>query len=197
MPTSAERCPDRVGPQAGFTLLEIMVVVGLLGMVILPILGVREQSSQRAYRSAHMSTALNYAEQLLADAMVMTQERDEYGGPIDGDPEYSYVLTLREFDLSTGLHLDEEADDALYQDDPDAALAYQPSDADTVPEEEDEERTNPHRVRRFSIEVFWPRWDAPEGEEDEESLDSVILEGFLPRYWEDEEDDEDDSGGAR
>lgn len=201
MPSSAEHTltlPAAGAAQRGFTLLEIMCVVGLLGVVILPILGVREQSSQRAYRSSHMIVALNYAEQILADAMVMTDERDELVGQIEDDPQYTYTLTLKEFDLSTGMHQDEDLDDEFYQDDSDAALAYQPGDSGTTPEEEDEERDNPHRVRRFSIEVRWPKWSVPDGEDEQSdaAFDSVLLEGFLPRYWEDEEEEDDGTSGV-
>jgi hypothetical protein len=42
---------------------------------------------------------------------------------------------------------------------------------------EEDDRENPHKVRRFEIQVFWPGLEL-------DKEDSVMLEGFLPRVWE-------------
>jgi prepilin-type N-terminal cleavage/methylation domain-containing protein len=172
MQTSADR-----RRQAGFTLLEVMATVGLVGLVLLPILQVREQASHRAYQTSHMMRGLNYAQTLLSQQTRSLDELDEWEGRIEDEPAFRYVVTLEDWDLATGRSESEGDEDDLFND-PSGAIP--PSDAATTLEDLTDD---PHLVRRFHIEVFWPSLDAG----DAEAEDSVVLEGFLPRIWEEED----------
>jgi len=194
MPTSADRRTEK-----GFTLLEVMVAVGLLGLVILPILRVRQIATRSAYNASHLVTALSHAEQLLSDYALNWREIDNLEGEIEEEAGnrrrteavYRYLVTMKEYDLSTGLNVyDDEMDDDVFSDYEQGLL---PGDAGIPPEDEDEERGNPHRVRRYEITMFWPSWGANESESDkDESLDELTIEGFLPRVYEDEEKEADE-----
>jgi prepilin-type N-terminal cleavage/methylation domain-containing protein len=193
MPTSADRAPHRglLRGQAGFTLLEIMVVVGIVGLCILPILTVKGQSTARAYKAKMMRTAMDHAERLLVDCMRTEEEYDRYESTIEQDSTFTYVLTLEEFDVSTGLTA-EEAEDVEAEEDDGQSLfgGSTPGDAGVGnPDEDDEERDNPHLVRRFRIRVLWPSWDG----EDDEADDYVDLEGYLPRVFDREEEEDDEA----
>lgn len=188
MPTSAEGRSER-----GFTLLEIMVTVALLGLVILPILQVRQASTRKAYRASRLIMGLSHAEQLLADCALQLRELEGLEGEIESDPAFTYSMTLKEYDLSTGLNVyDDELEDDVFDDYEQGLL---PGDAGLPPDDEDEERSSPHRVRRYKITVFWPSWDAPSADdEDDDALDELTIEGFLPRVFEEEEEDDEETG---
>ncbi len=188
MPTSAEGRSER-----GFTLLEIMVTVAMLGFVILPMLQVRQTSTRKAYRASRLIMGLSHAEQLLADCALEVRELEGLEGEVEGDPTFTYEMTLKEYDLSTGLNVyDDELEEDVFDDYEQGLL---PGDAGVPPDDEDEERSSPHRVRRYKITVFWPSWDAPGADdEDDDALDELTIEGFLPRVFEEEEEDDDEAG---
>ncbi len=171
MSTSAE--PRR---PSGFTLLEIMVTVALVGICILPLLEVRESSSQMAYRSGHQLRALAWAEQLLQERMLDPDEVQEEVGVIEEDPVYSWVLTLEDYDLSTGRVVEEDEPQGFSQSSNFSQTsnftAGAPGDAVVPDEDEVADEHSQHRVRRFKLAVRWPSLsgDAP---------DELLLEGFL------------------
>ncbi len=161
--------------QAGFTLLEIMVTVMLLGIVILPILQIREDATNRAIRSKYMLLALHHAQELIATHGREVEQIDAFEGRFEELPEFRYELTLQDWDLATGRPEDEEDQDPFAND----FGAIAPSDAEAADEEM---RSDPHRVRRFSVKVYFP--DSKKEDEEEH----VALEGFLPRVWEENSD---------
>ncbi|RKY21656.1 MAG: hypothetical protein DRQ55_03515 [Planctomycetota bacterium] len=174
---------------AGFTLLEIMATVALVGLLVLPMLEVREQATARAYKASRMNAAMDHAERLLVKCMSTVEVYDRYESPVELDPQFTSILTLEEFDVSTGLTRD-EADDMQDTEGEGESLfgAVIPGDAGGGElDEDDEERNNPHLMRRFRIRVEWLSWDG----EDDESHDHVDLEGYLPRIWEREQEPED------
>ncbi|MDG2149411.1 MAG: type II secretion system protein [Planctomycetota bacterium] len=164
---------DKSQAQRGFTLLEVMVTIGLIGVVLLPILTVREQATNRAYRSKYMLLALHHAQELLAEHGREIEPIDKYEGRVEEENSLRYVITFEDWDLATG-----RSEDEMLEEDPFANDfgAIPPSDA--VAEEEEEDINDPHRVRRFSIKVYYPDVE----EVDQEQM--VALEGFLPRMWE-------------
>lgn len=176
MPRSGESRASRSTRQRqrGFTLLEVMVTIGLIGVVLLPILAVREQATNRAYRSKYMLAALHHAQELLAEHGREIEPIDKYEGRVEEEPSLRYLITFEDWDLATGRPEDEELDD----NDPfgNNFGAIPPSDA--VAEEEEEDIDDPHRVRRFSIKVYYPDVEEVDAEQ------VVVLEGFLPRMWE-------------
>ena len=167
MPRSAEP------RQRGFTLLEVMVTVGLIGIVLLPILQVREQATNRAFRSKYMLLALHHGQELLARYGREIDQIDKYEGRVEEAPSLRYEISFQDWDLSTGRPVDEELEDDPFAND---YGALPPSDA--VAAEEEEDIDDPHRVRRFSIKIYFPDVDT----EDKEEM--VVLEGFIPRMWE-------------
>jgi prepilin-type N-terminal cleavage/methylation domain-containing protein len=173
MSTSASR---RRRP-SGFTLLEIMVTVALVGVCILPLLELRESSSQMAYRSGHQLRALAYGEQLLQERLLDPDEVKEEVGVIEEDPVYSWVLTIEDYDLSTGRVVEEDEEQGFSQSSNFSQTSNftsgAPGDAVVPDENEVADEHSQHRVRRFKLAVRWPALsgDAP---------DELLLEGFLP-----------------
>ena len=174
MPTSAERRRT----QSGFLLLEVMVTVALIGGLILPILLVRESAQNRAYHSGHIMRALQYAEVLLANSMREPTPQSSQEGYVEDDRAFRYEILIEDWDLGTGRSEKENEEDEDNQDFGTNSVGdgSNPLDAGIGGVEEDD-RNNPHKVRRFEVEVFWPGLE-PDKE------DSLVLEGFLPRIWE-------------
>jgi len=166
--------------QQGFTLLEIMVTVGLIGITILPILQVREEATNRAWRTAQMLRALHHAQELLAEYGREIRQMDKFESRVEEEPVFRYVITFEDWDLSTGRPEDELEDDDLLDDNPTGSIV--PPDAGVL---EEDVRDDPHRVRRFRIKIFWPDVNDFENEDAEEEL---MIEGFLPRMWEEQSD---------
>ena len=178
MPASADPHPPGRAPrgavaagQGGFTLLEIMVTVAILGLAILPMLHVREKAANRAYRTTHLMRGLHHAEELVARYGREKDQIPQFEGVVEEEPQFRYLMTFENWDLASGRSEDELEEDA---EDEDSGI-IRPPDAGTV---EEDPRGDPHKVRRYRIEVFWPNI------EEEDAEESVVLEGFLPRIWE-------------
>jgi len=170
MPTSADRPRPRHTAEGGFTLLEIMTTVGLVAVVLLPILAEREHSMNRAYRATYMLRALHHAEEILAERARDHEQADLAQGWVEEDEAFRYEFTVKNYDLSTGRDEDEEDENDFGPNAPVDAGRNEPDEA--------EDRDDPHKVRRFKIQVYWP------GLDDEEEEESIVLEGYLPRIWE-------------
>lgn len=166
----------RSRPARGFTLLEIMVSVAVLGMLI-PLLRLREQASARVERALNLLEATSHAETLLARRLRDVQPVDGEEGYVEDDPHFRYQLTLENFDLSTGRSEEEEEDWQEQQDSLFGAGTVPPDAA--VAESAEEDKANPHLVRRFELRLLWPH------EEEADAERELVLEGFLPRIWED------------
>ena len=163
---------------AGFTLLEIMVCVAVVGLCILPLLEVREQSSRMAYKSGHMLLALSYGDKILSERMLDPDKAKDETGVIEEDPAFGYTLTVEDYDLSTGRVVEEKDDANAFSTTTSFSTTSQfttgvPQDAVPGPDDVAAADTQ-HRVRRVKISITWP---ALEGEE----RDELLLEGFLPR----------------
>lgn len=177
MPTSADRSGTLAQPatarvQGGFTLLEIMLCVAIIGVVLLPMLQARGQAQALAFRAERMFDATNLAQEFLAVRIRDLQSVREERGVIEEDPSFRYEFTLENFDLSTGYGEDEEQTDPFgdYQ-------GYVPGDAQSP--DEKEERT-PYKVRRYELTLSWDGFDEDSEEE------SYKIEGYLPRIWDPE-----------
>ncbi|GJM20344.1 MAG: hypothetical protein DHS20C15_02590 [Planctomycetota bacterium] len=152
--------------------MEIMAAVFMLGVLLLPLLTIKERATSRVERAHARLVALGHAEDMLSLARRDPKEHLEAEGRVDGDEWYRYEFTLEDWDTSTSFAdtEDDEAESGLFDDN-------SPLDAGIPPTGEEEE-TDPHKVRRFQIEIFWPDFERPDVE------DSIRLDGFLPRVAE-------------
>lgn len=160
--------PGSDGERA-FTLMEIMAAVFMLGVLLMPLLTIRERATGRVERAHARLRALVHAENLLSRHLRDTDELLDDEGLVEEDPFFRYEATFEDWDLDTGLPA--EDDDEL--DDRGLFGENAPADAG-VPPDEAEDFTF-HEVRRFEIEIFWPHADRADDEE------SLRVEGFLPR----------------
>jgi len=180
MSTSA----DRRRASSGFTLLEIMVTVAVVGLCILPLLQVREQSSVIAYKSGHLMRALAYGEKMLTERLLDPDKTKDEAGVIEEDPVYAYVLTVEDYDLSTGRVVEEEDDENGFQQDTNFSTTSNftsgvPQDA--APTAEDvAAKDSQHRVRRIKLTISWPSLE-------DDAREEYLLEGFLPPVVEQDE----------
>ncbi len=169
--------PSRPGPaQAGFTLLEVMFALLVVGWASAQILQAREVSSNLAFKAGKQIQALQYAEQILARSMLSTDTWNEYESVIEDDPVYRYTLTVEEFNLSTGRASDEDDELNVSGGFGEFETAFVPGDAATNEEPE----FDPHAVRRFKIVMHYP---SLLGDQDEE----LTLETFIPAILDEEQ----------
>jgi prepilin-type N-terminal cleavage/methylation domain-containing protein len=162
--------------ERGFTLLEIMVTVALVGVCILPLLETRQKASDLAYKSGHMLRALTYGQRMLTDRMLLSQRVKDETGLIEEDPAYEYQITVEVYDLSTGRVVEEKDDASTFSTTSQFSTTSkftngQPADAG--PETDDAEKDKAHQVRRVKVTISWP---SLEGDQPEH----LVLEGFLP-----------------
>ena len=159
----------------GFTLLEVMLTVLIVGITITAFLGVRGRASNLAQRSANHLKALRYAEEIMTDAILSTDLHNEQNGVVEDDAMFRWLLTVEEFDLSTGRAEDDEADVAGGYGEFESAFV--PADAGGEEEDDDE---NLHLVRRIQVIMTYPGTD-------EEHDEELTLENYVPRISEDNE----------
>ena len=177
---AARRCTGRPSAvraaSSGFTLLEIMVCVAVVGLCILPLLELREQSSRMAYKSGHLLLALTYGDRILNDRMLDLDKAKDETGLIEDDPAFGYVLTVEDYDLSTGRVVEEDEDGFSDTSNFSSTSNFGPNaPSDAAPGPEDVADANSqHRVRRVKITINWPALDGDQREE-------LVLESFIPR----------------
>jgi len=174
MSTSASH--ERRPGASGFTLLEIMVTVALVGVCILPMLEAREKASHLAYKSGHMMRALNYGQRILTDRMLNSQRVKDESGLVEEDPNYGYQLTVEVYDLSTGRVVEEKDDASQFSTTTQFSTTSKftsGAPADAGPQTDDSDKDLQHQVRRVKVTISWP---SLEGEQPEQ----LVLEGFLP-----------------
>jgi prepilin-type N-terminal cleavage/methylation domain-containing protein len=162
--------------ESGFTLLEIMATVALVGICILPMLEMRERASQLAYKSGHMLRALAYGERILTDRMLNPARVKDEAGLVEEDPAYEYKLTVEVYDLSTGRVVEEKDASSDFSTTTSFSTTSSfttgaPGDAGPPGDETKEDIA--HQVRRVKVTISWP---SLQGEQPEQ----LVLEGFLP-----------------
>lgn len=158
----------------GFTLLEIMVTLALVGLLIVPLLTVRETAAHIAFRSTHLMKALAFGQELLAERMTDPEIIKDQIGFIEDNPAFRYELSIENFDLATGRVEEEDIDpNNPYS----INSPFAPSDAGVPPTPDEDELNDPNLVRRVKLTIFFPSLD-----DDEE--EKVVLEGYIPRATE-------------
>ncbi len=152
---------DRRGaPERGFTLLEIMMTITLVGVTIIPMLLIRERSTRQAYQAHHYNTVRMLARELLSE--LEFRELDTMAGEIDGYPGFSYTIEVQEVDLVTGE--EEEDEDDPYGKGYGNSGGYTPADA-IDPDDEDEEMDYPVRLVTLTLKYPNLKDDAEESAE--------------------------------
>ncbi len=179
------RSPSVAGPPspAGFTLLEIMVSLLIVGSVALIFLQVQGQSSDKAFIAEKSLMAMRYVDEIIAEHMLDPELYDEAQMIVEDDPMFVYVLTVEEFDLATGRKEDE---DETNLDGGFTAEFQSGFNNDYGGDEDEDEEDQPHLVRRIHIEMFYPSLG-----EDPARLE---IETFIPRVTERQDDDGFDFG---
>jgi prepilin-type N-terminal cleavage/methylation domain-containing protein len=94
----AQRPSRGAAPQAGFTLIEVVVAMAILAMVILTFLGTRTDAMVDATEARNWRIAKELAEQLLSELEAGAREnRPELGRqPIDGYEDFEYEIVVGE-----------------------------------------------------------------------------------------------------
>jgi hypothetical protein len=159
----------------GFTLLEIMATVAMLGLCILPLLQAREKAAHLAYKSGHMMRALTYGQRMLTDRMLNPDRTKDEAGLFEEDPNYSYLLTVEVFDVSTGRVIEARDETGFSQttnfSQTTGFTTGAPADAGPANNPQDEDIS--HEVRRVKLTVSWPSIDS-------DTPEQLVLECFLP-----------------
>src|SRR5690606_38531572 len=112
MATSGKAPPPA---STGFTLMEIMAAVFMLGVLLLPLLTVKERATSRVERAHARMRALVHAERMLSEARTDPRERLQQEGRVEADEWFRYEFTVEDWDLSTSFADpdDEDAEDLI------------------------------------------------------------------------------------
>ena len=83
--------------ERGFTLLEVMVAVAILGMVLVTLLGVKNRSVQDVMVSEHITTATLLAKRKMTEALLtkpLVPKEDEGEFPEEEFKEYTWKQSI-------------------------------------------------------------------------------------------------------
>jgi hypothetical protein len=149
-----------------------MVTLAVVVLAIVPMLMERDKAWNMALRTSNLMKAATYADEVLADHILDPDDRKEWPGVVEDDPDFRYEITIETYDLSTG-RVESEEDEAG-QTGFSTTSAFVPSDAVPAPTGDEDDAGNPHRVRRYRIVVHFPGYGDEEGEEE------YVLEGYGP-----------------
>ena len=173
-PPSAESRAAGRRAQSGFTLLEVMVALGIVGFALMGFLEVRSAAAYSSWKSQMDLDALRHCHERLAELMLDPDEYAEQAFVVEDAPAFRYVLTVEEYDLSTGRESDDEETDVSGGFSNEFESGF--SAMDYGGEEQDD---NPHLVRRVKIVMLYP--DLENDDQDQQ----LVLETYLPRVTED------------
>ncbi len=88
------------GRERGFTLLEVMVAVAILALVLVPLMGVKNGSTQDVMLSEHITTATLLAKRMMTEALAaagsgpLAQKEDEGDFPEEDFKDYTWKKTI-------------------------------------------------------------------------------------------------------
>lgn len=150
------------------------MALGIVGFALMGFLEVRSAAAYSSWKSQMDLRALHHADERLAALMLDPDEYAEQAFVVEDDPAFRYVLTVEEYDLSTGRESDDEDTDVAGGFSAEFESSFTPPDAGG--EELDD---NPHLVRRVKIVMLYP--DLENDDQDQQ----LVLETYLPRVTED------------
>lgn len=177
----------RGGPRAdcGFTLLEIMVTLAVIGGALVLVLQNREESMMNYYVARDANLARNLARELLSE--VSYREPDDLHGRFDGFPDFEYEIEISHEDLVSGETEDGEEQDEYStgrdwkgddRNQDSQGAGFSPGD---IVENEDQPE---YPVRRVKITVRYP--NLKDTKDDAEPL-KLVIETILPPLPDDED----------
>lgn len=152
----------------GFTLLEVLVAVALIGISIIPMLAVRERSQNQAYQARNANLARALACEILSE--IEFHGIDRNGGPIDGYPGFEFEVEIHEEDLLTGESAEDDKDPYGKKPNASGQPNYVPGDAMLPP---DAEKEYPVRIVRLTLRY-------PSLQPDAEEPESLVIETIFP-----------------
>jgi|GEM_PF-3473121 len=143
------------GPQArhrrGFTLLEVMVSVAILGLAVVPMLLTRERCYDIAFDTKISRSLHELAHHQLAQ-IAMTVFRGEGAAEIEGYPGFFYEYSVSIYDFRSGLEEDDEYNNNDRYNEGRLDTADAPRDA--VFADEDVDEVGPLMARHVVLKVF-------------------------------------------
>ena len=159
---------------SGFTLLELMITVAIIGVFTLTAHVLRGRASNEIFRATHRLRALELARDELARRALEPLREGQVIEASDffaGDTLYRYELRIERFDLSSGRPEGDEDDDLAEQRRFEEEQMSRFADAGT--NDPDGGTDDPYLVRYYHITAFLPSLE-DDGEEE------LVLEGFWP-----------------
>ncbi len=171
--------PER---RAGFTLLEVMVTIAVVGGSLVAILALREKAQVQMYEARNANIARSLARQFLSEIEFRDPGTQKSGG-FDGYDGFTYTLDIREVDLVTGDDPEDKNGDGFTKDDKtnssskkkksSSSSAFKPGDA--VDPEEDELE---YPVRRVKLTIDYP--NLSDSGDQAGKAHQLVIETILP-----------------
>ncbi len=99
-PAAASRKEAFDGAARGFTLLEVMVAVAILALVLVPLMGVKNGSTQDVMLSEHITTATLLAKRMMTETLAsagsgpLAQKEDEGEVPEENVKDSTWKKTI-------------------------------------------------------------------------------------------------------
>lgn len=173
--TSKRSSSTRALSERGFTLLEILVTLMIVGLAVFGVLVIREQSINEYFEARNANIARTLASEMITE--LEFHELESRGGPIDGLPGFEFSIDVEEIDLVTG-EGDPEAEKreqdkrAKRSGDYDPDTRFNPSDS-VKPDDELQEFVYP--VRKVKLTLLYPNLNV-EAQEPRK----LVVETILP-----------------
>lgn len=164
----------------GFTLLEVMVTLAVIGGALVLVLRNREDAMTNYFQARNANIARNLARELLSE--ISFKELDALRGKFEGFPDFEYEVEITYEDLVTGEDEEQEDDDPFStgrdwkgqeSDSGSSSSGFVPGDA--IDKSEDEQAEYP--VRRVKLTIFYP--NLKDDSDDPEPL-KLVVETILP-----------------
>lgn len=169
----------RASCERGFTLLEIMLTIAVVGVAVVPVLLIREQSTRQSYQARNANIARTLARELMSE--IEFHGLDPQAGPIDGYPGFAYEYEMEQIDLISGETEDEEDKYDPYNRKSTDGKIFSPSDG--LAPNEDTLEEDAYLVRRVTLTITYPNLRTT-GEDEPNRL---VIETIFPALPEDEE----------
>lgn len=181
-----------VSSSRGFTLLEVMATLAIIGGVMVIVLESRESALSNFYVARNANIARSLARELMSE--LSFKEPDDLRGGFDGYEGFEFEIEITREDLVSG-ETDEESDNDPYSTGRDwkerdkgtgssgssNSGGFTPADS-LIPDDEEQPE---YPVRRIKVTVFYPNL---RGGDDADPL-KLVLETIMPPLPDEEDED--------